>query len=106
SPTRRGRPTVWTLWGEPQAINVGDGMFSLAHQAWLRAPLAERDPARFLTMARAFEDTITALCEGQYLDMAGEGKLAVTSEAYLAMIGRKTAALMGTAAWVGARCAS
>src|ERR1035437_603838 len=32
SPTRRGRPTVWTVWGEAQAINVGDGMFSLAHQ--------------------------------------------------------------------------
>src|SRR6185312_771448 len=95
SPTRRGRPTVWTLWGEAQAINVGDGMFSLAHQAWLRAPLAERDPACFLAVARALEDTISALCEGQYLDIANEGSLALTSDAYLAMIGRKTAALMG-----------
>jgi geranylgeranyl diphosphate synthase type I len=106
SPTRRGRPTVWTLWGEAQAINVGDGMFSLAHQAWLGAPLAERDPACFLAVARALENTITALCEGQYLDIAGEGSLTLTSEAYLAMIGRKTAALMGTAAWVGGRCAA
>ena len=106
SPTRRGRPTVWTLWGEAQAINVGDGMYSLAHQAWLRAPLAERDPACFVTVARALEDTITSLCEGQYLDIAGEGSLALTSDAYLAMIGRKTAALMGTSAWVGARCAT
>ncbi len=105
SPTRRGRPTVWSLWGEAQAINVGDGMFSLAHQAWLRAPLTEHDPDCFLAVARALEDTITALCEGQYLDMVGEGSLTLSSDAYLAMIGRKTAALMGTAAWVGGRCA-
>ncbi|MCB0200451.1 MAG: polyprenyl synthetase family protein, partial [Anaerolineae bacterium] len=24
SPTRRHRPTVWALWGRPQAINAGD----------------------------------------------------------------------------------
>ncbi len=106
SPTRRGRPAVWTLWGEAQAITVGDGMFSLAHQAWLHAPLAERDPARLLDIARALEATITALCEGQYLDIDGEGSLALTTDAYLTMIGRKTAALMGTSAWVGCRCAA
>lgn len=27
---RRHRPTLWKLWGVPQAINAGDGMFSLA----------------------------------------------------------------------------
>ena len=25
SPKRRHRPTVWWLWGKPQAINTGDG---------------------------------------------------------------------------------
>ncbi|MGH2343777.1 MAG: polyprenyl synthetase family protein [Chloroflexota bacterium] len=105
SPTRRGRPTVWSIWGEAQAITVGDSMFSLAHQAWLRAPLAERDPGRLLDIARALEDTIKALCEGQYLDVDGEGSLTITTDAYLMMIGGKTAALMGTSAWVGCRCA-
>ncbi|MCB0151800.1 MAG: polyprenyl synthetase family protein, partial [Caldilineaceae bacterium] len=28
--TRRHRPTVWKLWGVPQAINAGDAMFALA----------------------------------------------------------------------------
>src|SRR5439155_19975907 len=28
---RHHRPTVWKLWGEPQAINAGDGMHVLAH---------------------------------------------------------------------------
>lgn len=106
SPTRRGRPTVWTLWGEVQAITVGDGMFSLAHKAWLSASLAERDPAAFVAINRALEETVIALCEGQYLDVDGEGNLDLTSEAYLTMIGRKTAALMGTSAWAGARVAT
>ena len=30
---RRGRETVWHLWGAPQAINVGDAMFALAQLA-------------------------------------------------------------------------
>ena len=35
SPIRRGRPTVWTKWGIPLAINTGDAMFTLAHLAML-----------------------------------------------------------------------
>ncbi len=33
---RRGRPTVWKVWGEAQAINAGDAMFSLASLALSR----------------------------------------------------------------------
>jgi hypothetical protein len=33
SSTRRGRPTLWSLWGLAQGINAGDGMFVLAHLA-------------------------------------------------------------------------
>jgi len=31
SETRRGRPTVWALWGVAQAINAGDALFVIAH---------------------------------------------------------------------------
>jgi geranylgeranyl diphosphate synthase type I len=106
SPTRRGRPTVWTLWSPAQAINAGDGMFSLAHLAWLRSDLAERDARAFTAIVRSLELTILRLCEGQYLDMSGEGSLDISSDAYVRMIGRKTAALIGEAAWVGARTAT
>jgi geranylgeranyl diphosphate synthase type I len=105
STTRRGRPTVWSLWGEAQAINAGDGMLALAHLAWLRSPLASRDPGAFLVTLRSLEETILLLCEGQFLDIGAEGSLAQTIEQYRAMIGRKTAALIGEAAWVGARAA-
>jgi geranylgeranyl diphosphate synthase, type I len=36
SPTRRGRDTVWQIWGVAQAINSGDAMFALAHTALYR----------------------------------------------------------------------
>lgn len=106
SATRRGRPTVWSIWGEAQAINTGDAMFSLSHQLWLRTPLADTDPIAFVAILRSLERTVQTLCEGQYLDMSGEGSLDLSSDAYLTMIAGKTAALIGESAWVGARTAT
>lgn len=101
SPTRRGRPTVWKLWGVPQAINVGDGMFSLAHRAFHR--LADRHPAeRVLAALRIFDDVCVALTEGQHMDMRFEGMLDVTVEDYLHMVKGKTAALISASVALGA----
>lgn len=36
SDRRRDRPTVWTFAGEAQAINTGDGMYTLAREAMHR----------------------------------------------------------------------
>ena len=102
SPIRRGRPAVWALWGVPQAVNVGDALFALAHRTLGR--LAELDvPAeRVLAAIRAFDEACVALTEGQYLDMSFEERLDVTVEEYLRMIQGKTAALMGLSAKLGA----
>ncbi len=99
---RRGRPTVWKLWGYPQAINAGDGMFALAHLAFAR--LTERGvPAeQALTALNVFDQTCLALTHGQYLDMRFEKHMDVTVEDYVAMIGGKTAALLATATYLGA----
>ena len=32
-PVRRGRPTLWKVWGSAQAINAGDALYTLAHMA-------------------------------------------------------------------------
>ena len=80
-------------------------MLSLAHRACLSSDLAEADPAAFVAILRSLEDAIVVLCEGQYLDIRGEGSLETTSAQYATMIGRKTAALIGEVAWVGARTA-
>ena len=100
---RRHRPTLWKLWGVPQAINSGDGLFSLARLGLWR--LAERgvDPRVVIGLADLLDRTCLALCEGQFLDMHYEGRRDVSVAMYLAMIERKTAALMACAMEVGAR---
>src|SRR5215831_19823570 len=54
SALRRHRPTVWSLWGMPQGINVGDALFALAQVVLLR----EATP---LTADMAAELNATAL---------------------------------------------
>jgi geranylgeranyl diphosphate synthase, type I len=102
SPRRRGRATVWTLWGVPQAVNVGDGMFSLAHLT-LEGLLAKGVPsATVLQAMRMLSQTCVALTEGQYLDMDMEDRLDVDLDLYLWMIRNKTAILLGTSTGMGA----
>lgn len=102
SPTRRHRTTVWKIWGEPQAINAGDGMFVLAHLALQRLSEKGLSNERVLAACRVFDQTCLALCEGQYLDMSFEDRLDVDVDQYLAMIRRKTAALLSCSTWLGA----
>src|SRR5438045_9068407 len=42
-PRRHHRPTVWSVWGEAQAINAGDGMYAISRIAEIgRASCRER----------------------------------------------------------------
>ncbi len=106
SPQRRGRSTVWRLWGLEIGINVGDGMFAVAHRALHGLPAAGVAPATALAVMRAFEETILRICEGQHLDMTAEGRFDIGEERYLQMIRGKTAALLQAAAGLGARLAT
>jgi geranylgeranyl diphosphate synthase type I len=103
SPTRRSRPTVWALWGLAQGINTGDGMFVVAHLALHRLVDVGVPPAVALEILRRFDQTILTICEGQFLDLSYEGDLRISEADYLAMIGRKTAALVAAATELGAR---
>lgn len=102
SDTRRGRTTVWKQWGLAQGVNAGDGMFVIAHLAIHR--LADQGvlPEVVLEILRRFDQTILTICEGQYLDLSFEGNLRISEADYLAMIGRKTAALIAAAGGLGA----
>jgi geranylgeranyl diphosphate synthase type I len=88
--TRRGRPTVWTLWGEGQAINAGDALFALAQLALLR--LSERDVPAVTTAAalRLFNRDWLTTAGGQYLDMTFENRANVSVQEYLRMVEGKT----------------
>jgi geranylgeranyl diphosphate synthase type I len=102
SDTRRGRPTVWKLWGLAQGLNAGDGMFVVAHLALHRLSQAGVQPAVVLEVLRRFDQATLTICEGQFLDLSFEGDLRISEADYLAMISRKTAALAAAAAGLGA----
>lgn len=106
SPFRHHRPTVWKIWGEPQSINVGDGMFILAHLALHRLLDRGVAPGKASAITRALNEACLALTQGQYLDLSFEDRLDVTVEEYLAMIKCKTAALIACATEVGAMLAT
>ncbi|MGQ9683741.1 MAG: polyprenyl synthetase family protein [Anaerolineae bacterium] len=99
---RRHRPTVWSVWGVPQATNTGDAMFSLAHLSVHGLTAEGLDAEVVLAVLRRVEEACLALCEGQCLDIAFETAREVTVTAYKRMIAGKTAALLACAADTGA----
>jgi geranylgeranyl diphosphate synthase type I len=106
SHTRRGRRAVWDIWGLDQGINVGDGLFALAHLALHRLSDRAVPPSRQLAASRALNRACLALCEGQYFDMAFEELVNVDLDQYLWMIRRKTAALLAASTEIGASLAT
>lgn len=106
SPQRRGRTTLWTLWGREIGINTGDGMFAVAHHALYGLADAGVAPTTVLAVLREFEEAVLRICEGQHLDMTGEGRFDISEERYLQMIRCKTAALIQAATGLGARLAT
>ncbi len=102
SPTRRGRPTIWNLWGVNLAINSGDAMFALAHESMIRM-VDHGVPAEIVVHAlRRLDETCIDLTIGQHADMLFEERDDVTVEQYLEMIGGKTAALLSFSTELGA----
>lgn len=102
SPARRGRPTLWTLWGQPQAINTGDAMFAMAHLALSRLEERGVAPATVVRALRRFDETCVELTRGQYADMGFETRDGVEVAEYVAMIRGKTAVLVSLCAELGA----
>jgi geranylgeranyl diphosphate synthase, type I len=100
--TRRHRPTLWTLVGQPQAINAGDGLFALAQLALLNSIEAGVAAERVVRAQKRLNDTALALCIGQYQDMSFEKRELITPDEYIEMIRGKTAALLAFSGEVGA----
>ncbi|MFJ2830194.1 polyprenyl synthetase family protein [Streptomyces sp. NPDC087263] len=95
--TRHHRPAAWVAFGVGPAILAGDALLNLAHTV-----LAE-SPSHSSTQAcRMLLHSSEALLHGQAEDLVFENRPTVTVEEYLAMSARKTGALLGTSAAVGA----
>jgi|SRR3990172_2132763 len=99
---RRGRPTVWALWGSAQGINVGDGMHTLANVAALGLRSRGVHDNAVISVLDVLNGAVLELCEGQYLDLMNEPRKDVTVDEYLNVISRKTAALIECATHCGA----
>jgi geranylgeranyl diphosphate synthase type I len=99
---RRGRATAWTLWGMPQAINAGDGLWAVSTRALLRAVERGADPSIVNRAMTMLNEASLTMIEGQALDIGFEERGAVDLESYLDMIARKTGALIATSITLGA----
>jgi len=86
---RRGRPTIWTHYGEPQAINLGDAMFYwtllLVHR--LDAPPALREAVA----KRVLLETLRVI-DGQEQEFGLKGQPASLA-GYFSMVEGKTSGL-------------
>jgi geranylgeranyl diphosphate synthase type I len=104
-PTRRGRATLWTIWGRAQAINAGDALFTFAHLALDSMAAHSVPPARCLAVHERLDRTCLVLTQGQHLDLSFESRPGVSEDEYWCMIGGKTAALVAGACAIGATIA-
>lgn len=98
---RRHRPTVWKVWGVPQAINAGDGMFTLAFAALQRLARRGVTAEQTLQALSIFTQCCLELTEGQHLDIGFEQRMDIAVPEYLRMIQGKTAALVGASLAIG-----
>lgn len=101
SDKRRGRRTVWKVWGMPQGINAGDALFVLSNLALL--DLVPAHPAETVVKAAAIlHATCLDLTRGQHLDIAYETRADLSLEDYWPMVAGKTAALLSACCAIGA----
>lgn len=100
---RRGRPTVWKLWGDGLAINTGSVLHTLAYSSIVTLDLPAE---KIIEINKHVVQTSLRLSEGQHWDISYERETDVTQEMYLSMIDGKTAALLECATRMGAMVAT
>ena len=105
SETRRGRPTLWKVWGLAQALNTGDAIFTLARLATHRLVEVGNSYETTLDIQHMLDQACLQLTRGQHLDLAYETKDNVTISDYIRMIEGKTSALLSAASAIGAHTA-
>lgn len=102
SGTRRGRPTLWVMWGTPQAINAGTAMLFLSQKALSRAVEYGVSVEKVNEAKEVLNDSLLSVSQGQFFDMAHHEIQRITPEEYLQMIEFKTADLLRACGVIGA----
>lgn len=101
---RRGRPTVWKIWGVNQAINAGDAQLVLSMQALRQGNTLQE--STYIELEQFLFAQYLKVAEGQHLDFlltetSLKDREVVNEERYLEMIQKKTAELIATSLKVG-----
>jgi geranylgeranyl diphosphate synthase type I len=96
--SRRGQPALWVRDGMPAALNTGDALLTAAFCVISTAELPSRMISR---AARQLSQATLEMVGGQQADIDATGAPAADLPQHLAMIERKTGALMGAAAALG-----
>ena len=100
---RRGKPTNHVVYGECTATLAGDALQSLAFETLASAPL---ESGRIVRCLKILSEAAgyRGMCQGQFLDMEGEGK-SLTAEELTHINNLKTGALLSGACRMGAAAA-
>lgn len=94
SPMRRGRPTVYDIWGEEQAILLGDYLFAEAG--------ALTASTQNLRVVRLFSETLKTISSGEINQAYYAFNLEQDRQQYIQRISQKTASLFSMATESGA----
>ena len=94
---RRGLPTVWTKWGESEAILSGDTMFVLAYEF-----ISHVADDKLRVALEIFNEMAKEIGEGQQYDMEFETRDNVAEDDYINMIRLKTSVLIANCMKLGA----
>lgn len=97
SEIRRGKSTVYKVWGDNSAILSGDAMTALAFTYMTNVPADS-----LKDVLTTFNATSLEICEGQQYDMDFEKRTDVTESDYLEMIRLKTSVLLAASFKIGA----
>ena len=100
--TRHHRPTLWAIWGVPQALVAGNVLRVIADTSLERLVDEGVDVEQSLRVIGLLTDAYLRMIEGQYLDLSYEGRPDIGIRDYMAMISRKTGALIRSAMNLGA----
>lgn len=98
--TRRGRPTVWAVFGIAEAMLAGDALLALALDV-----LAASGQPGACEGIRMLSGAVLDLVDGQHADVVFESRAQVDVTECTDMAARKTGALLGCAAALGATVA-
>ena len=103
---RRHQPTLWSLWGMPRALVVGNGLQSVGDLALLDVAGPSVPAETALGVSQILTESYVEMIQGQCLDLEFESRTDVLADAYLQMIAFKTGALIRGGLEIGALLAS